>query len=350
MGELIKIRLPIHRFPKKSTPNGWETQTVALFRLSLREFRRRLSRTLLTICSIALGVAAIVAVLVSSDVARTAQKSLLNAIQGESHFEIRAEGGGLFDEKVVESVQAIAGIHQLAPYVSRVSVFTTPAGIQARIQLLGINPELDASLQAYQVVEGKGLEDPKDVLLDRSFARSLDLKLNEELEFLTASGKQVSRLVGLVEPQRVGAGNHGAVAIVNLKSAQRWFRGRGKITSVQVQLQANAVASEVQRQMESQLPPGFVVQSPGGSTQTAEETMLATQGGLRLATICAMIIAIFIIYNTFQMSVGERRRQIGILRALGTTRGQVIMMILIEALALGAIGIVIGWCLGFIGR
>ncbi len=60
------------------------------------------------------------------------------------------------------------------------------------------------------------------------------------------------------------------------------------------------------------------------------------------------MIGIFIIYNTFQMNVGERRRQLGILRALGTTRSQIVQMIVIEGLILGVVGTLIGWGFGLI--
>ncbi len=60
------------------------------------------------------------------------------------------------------------------------------------------------------------------------------------------------------------------------------------------------------------------------------------------------MIAVFIIYNTFQMNVGERRRQIGIIRALGTTRDQIVTMIVCEGLMLGVMGVLFGWVVGYL--
>jgi putative ABC transport system permease protein len=81
----------------------------------------------------------------------------------------------------------------------------------------------------------------------------------------------------------------------------------------------------------------------------AQETMFATENGLRMAIAFAVLIATFIIYNTFQMAVGERRRQLGILRAVGATRSQVMWMILREALWISLAGSVAGCLLGIWG-
>ena len=73
------------------------------------------------------------------------------------------------------------------------------------------------------------------------------------------------------------------------------------------------------------------------------------QQGLRLATAFALIISAFIIYNTFQMSVGERRRHLGILRSMGATRRQLLWMIVREGLWLGLIGTLLGCFVGHLG-
>ena len=85
------------------------------------------------------------------------------------------------------------------------------------------------------------------------------------------------------------------------------------------------------------------------SSQSAAESTVAIENGLMVATVFSLIIAMFIIYNTFQMTVGERRRQFGVLRALGATRFQVIGTVMREALLFAIVGIVFGWGIGIVG-
>jgi putative ABC transport system permease protein len=69
---------------------------------------------------------------------------------------------------------------------------------------------------------------------------------------------------------------------------------------------------KVQKAVAAQLPEGVSVRVPTLRSQVAGESTTAIQRGLPIATIFSLILATFIIFNTFQMNVGERRRQLGI--------------------------------------
>src|SRR5262249_52914467 len=73
---------------------------------------------------------------------------------------------------------------------------------------------------------------------------------------------------------------------------------------------------------------------------------LSTEQGLTLTTLFSLLMAAFIILNTFLMNVSERRRQLSILRAIGTTKTQVGRMLLGESLLLGVVGTLLGMVLG----
>ncbi|MCA9133667.1 MAG: FtsX-like permease family protein, partial [Planctomycetales bacterium] len=107
--------------------------------------------------------------------------------------------------------------------------------------------------------------------------------------------------------------------------------------------------AQVQAKIAAELPDGVTLRKPRTSSDMAQETLFATENGLHMAIAFALLISTFIIYNTFQMSVGERRRQLGILRAIGATRRQVAWMILREALAISVVAAVAGCFLGVAG-
>ncbi len=80
----------------------------------------------------------------------------------------------------------------------------------------------------------------------------------------------------------------------------------------------------------------------------AEETSLSTEQGLNMARAYSLLVATFIITNTFLISVTQRRRQFGILRAIGATKRQIATFVFSQALGLGAAGTALGALLGVV--
>jgi putative ABC transport system permease protein len=94
------------------------------------------------------------------------------------------------------------------------------------------------------------------------------------------------------------------------------------------------------------LPEGVRVHPPTANTQLMKRTLASTEQSLYSSTVFSCVLSVFIILNTFFMSVGERRRQLAILRAIGATSRQLMRMLLKEAVLLGTIGTLIGIPLG----
>lgn len=97
------------------------------------------------------------------------------------------------------------------------------------------------------------------------------------------------------------------------------------------------------------LPTGLTVRRPAARTRLARETLVNAEHGLGFGSALTLVLAAFIILNTFLMNVGERRRQLAILRAIGATRGQIVRMLLYESLAMGIAGTVLGSLVGLGG-
>ncbi len=112
---------------------------------------------------------------------------------------------------------------------------------------------------------------------------------------------------------------------------------------------AEPINNELQDVVSAFMSERFKVDRAGTSTKQAEEAILPTEQGLHFATAASFVLATFIILNTFLMNVGERRRQLSILRAIGATRSQIIWLLLGEGLLMGTIGTILGIGLGFVG-
>ncbi len=339
---------------------------MALFRLSLRELQSRPVRTLLTLLSIVIGAGAIVATYLSSASARLAQRAMVESVTGNAHLEVQAAGGSSFDIRDVIFLKDLPEISVISPSVRRYSTMTTidgegKSGVKYRVQLLGVDFLEDQKVRNLEYVAGvdpfqkgktgkeSGESDLQEVWCDEGFAKSAKLELGQEVRLLTKTGNQSARIAGFVKSNNATSTFQSAVFMASTRTIQKWTRSTNRLDLVQLVLRDEKLVSEVQSKIASQLPEGVYVRQPPMRSDLAGESTVAIQRGLLIATIFSLIMAGFIIFNTFQMNVGERRRQLGILRALGTTRSQVLVMVLREAAILGVVGSVLGCVVGYFG-
>ena len=321
---------------------------MVLLHLSWKEFCSRPVRTLLTLSSIVIGVGAVVAVALAIESTRSAQKSMLKAVSGRSSFEIQAEGGAPFDQESLSKVRELPNVQRATGLIRRFSVMFFGESKSVKVQFLGVDATLDAEFREYRVAEGVPLSELDQVLIDKKFAKSLGLTLKSTVKFSTQTGLRNASVVGFIEPQSGSSVLQGGLVILPIQSAQRWSRAQRRLDVIQIIADEKIDKKDLAEQIQRALPEGLKVKAPALQSELGQESTATMEQGLKLASAFSLMIAVFIIYNTFQMNVGERRRQLGILRALGTTRDQIIRMIVGEGLMLGIVGTLLGWIVGFL--
>lgn len=320
---------------------------MGLGKFSRREVRARPMRVFLTFASITIGVGAVVSVLLATNTTRQAQAQMLKAVSGKSDLEIVSDASGGFSYELVAQVRETEGVKTAAPSLNRFAVLF--AGEEkARTQVLGIDPRIDQQVRDFELVDGKLPTAYDEMLLDSSFAQSLGVETDSTVRILARGGLEEFRVVGLVRPAGTAVAL-GSAAYLVLPAAQQAFGAGANIDQIQLVLEEGVSASDVREQLLAVLPQGVTVRVPRTSSDMAKEALFATENGLYMAIAFALLISAFIIYNTFQMAVGERRKQLGILRAIGATRGQVAWMILREALVISSLASVTGCVLGVWG-
>lgn len=332
---------------------------MALARLSLRELQSRPARSLLTLLSIIIGAGAIVATYIASDSAKLAQRAMVQNVTGNAQLEIQAAGGGSFDIREVLFLKELDGIEVISPSVRRYSTLATldaqgKPDRKLRVQLLGVDFAEDKKVRNIEHVAGKDpfVEAPSDepeVWCDEGLAKSAGLTVGQEVKLLTKTGNQSAKIAGLLKSNTAASAFQSAVLMAPTRTIQKWTRSTNKLDVVQLMLSDEKRTQEIQTKIAEKLPQGVYVREPPMRSELANESTVAIQRGLLIATIFSLVMAGFIIFNTFQMNVGERRRQLGILRAIGTTRKQVLWMVLREAAILGVLGSILGCFVGYFG-
>lgn len=319
----------------------------ARFQIAWREFRQRPSRPLLTLLSIVIGVAAVVAVSIASSTTRNAFDAMYSTIAGRASLEVTAPVGTSFDEEVAETLRTLPMVEAVAPLIERrVILYIDDKNI--RCVALGIDPEHDPAVHDFELIEGESLAEADGVMLDASFAKSQNLEVGDHVDLLTRRGIFRTRLIGIYSLQGTATTGNAATLLLPLRAAQYLFKTPREIDAAQIVLKNDADVQIAAAEIARILPSGVSVQEPAARNPIAEETSLSTELGMRMARDFALLVATFIITNTFLINVVQRRRQLGILRAIGATRGQVIRMIFREALVMGLIGTVLGSLLGIV--
>ncbi len=319
---------------------------MALLQISAAEVRSRPGRTILTLLSIVIGVAAVVAVSFAMTTTRTAYQTMYHAVSGRAALEVTAAGGGGFDKQVLETVRQVPGVKVAVPVIER-QMKLIVKGQYVRTLGLGIDPKLDSEVRDYKLVKGKFFDDGQGVLLDVGFAKSLDAEVGTPVQILARRGRTKTFVAGLLKPTGVSTTVQGPVVMMPLDTAEYRFVTRDKIDSVQIVLDAGANEDQVSRQIAAKLPPGLEIHPPALRSRMAEETMNAIEHGLQMSREFALLAAVFIIMNTFLMSLSQRRRHLAIMRAIGATRRQIARVLYREAICLGLVGTVLGSLLGW---
>jgi putative ABC transport system permease protein len=321
-----------------------------LWKYTARQLQRRPGRTVLTLLGIVLGVAASVAVAVTLRATRQAHRDMFEAVTGRAALEVVAEGLSGFPLELAGDLERVPGVRAAVPVIQTPALLVGPRGA-VPVLALGVDPARDGAARDYALRQGRLLrtdaEGPKAILLEAGFAEANHLGLSEDAELLTVVGRTPVRVAGLLEPRGAASFNGGAVVFLPLATAQRLFGLDGKVNSVQLVLAEGADPDAVAREVKGRLPPGLTVQVPSARAVSGRHLIAASEEGLTTLGTVSVVAGAFVILNAFLMNLGERRRQLAILRALGTTRGQVARLLLREAALLGGAGAVLGIGLGW---
>jgi putative ABC transport system permease protein len=292
---------------------------------------------LLTAGGIAIGIAVIVALLALAD-GLTAQ---ITEIMTGSGAEITLMQAGVadmsfsvLDEGVGETVAAMPQVE----WVTGMLLSVVPLEQKPLFLVLGLDPQ-GMGIRHFQVVEGRPLQDGQEVLLGRMAADFLRKDVGDVLVLQNRS----YRVVGIYE---TGVGYEDAGGVLPLAEAQRLFRKEGQVSFYQVKVRPEAVGglNALVEAIEAHLPEVVAYRSSDFARHLPDIRNFQTLAGA--ISLIGLLAGALGTMNTMLMSVLERTREIGTLRALGWRQREVLRLILQESLLLGLCGGVIGLVMG----
>jgi putative ABC transport system permease protein len=335
----------------------------SLAALSFRNLWVRKARTLLTLGGIVLGVGLILATSVATHSAKVSVRKLFEAAAGRADLVVTsdspAEGG--FSEQALRRVQGTPGVAAAAPLAQTVTLLAEDADqvslvsfvveLSGGLLLLGMDPDLDPQVHTVRIVDGRFFDgrvdkDKQVIILTRDYAQEKGLAVGDDVELLVADGTEPFEIVGLMAKEGLGYFHRGRVGLLPLRTVRRVFERGREIDQIDVVAAAGTDTEQLKVDLQATLGWRYAVTYPAARGKLVEQMIARYAQGTDLASTLALFVGAFLIYNTFSMTVLERTRELGLLRALGATRGRVLRLLLAEALLMGALGSAMGVFLG----
>ena len=312
--------------------------------------RKHLLRTLLTTAGIVLGVAVFVGMHTANQSVLAAFQSTIDRIAGQTQLQVLAGEPG-FDEDVLDKVQNVKEIRAAAPVIE-----ATVATDKGNLLIVGVDMLGDRNLRSYDL-EGADesiddplvfLAQPDSLIVTKTFATERNLHINSRVPMRTMDGERTFVVRGIMKPGGLASAFGGNLAIMDIYAAQKVF-GRGrKFDRIDVALQDGIALDEGIAKLRAAVGPGFQIEPPSSRGEEFEATSRIYELGSNITSVFALFIGMFIIYNTFAIAVTQRRSEIGILRALGATRGQIRTLFLTESAITGVAGTLAGVAFGIL--
>jgi len=254
-------------------------------------------------------------------------------------------GGVDVPEYVKDIVLNVSGVKEAVPVVTTMVIVG-----EEPILTIGINPNDATRLYQVSLEEGRLLNPGEDdsVVFGASTASMLGIKVNDTVNLSTQRGGvgKKFRVVGLL--RAIGAGELKIGCFLTLDAAQQLVNRKGYVSNILVMLEDPSKGEYVEQTLKGMFTDASVVRQEDLIRQI-DRIMNVINGVLIALGSVSLGVGALGILNTIMMSVHERRREIGMLKAVGAERWHVLFLFLSEALIISIVGGLIGCGLGLAG-
>ncbi len=333
-----------------------------MWRVTLKGLLAHKLRLALTALAIVLGVTFIAGTFVLTDTLHNTFDTLFGNIYQNVTFQVRGvaqfgSGGTATRNPVPESllatVRAVPGVEAAegsvtgyAQYIGHDGKAISTGGAPT----LGVSFDPDQQISALRLVQGTRPTTSHDVVMDLGTAQKYDFKVGQSVRILLQGPTRTFTITGLA---RFGTADNLAgatLAAFDIPTAQALMGEVGQFDTINVVSAPGTDKATVQRAIARALPHGVEVVT--GQTVVNEQTSAISSalGFFNTALLVFGFIALFVggftILNTFSITVGQRTRELALLRIVGASRRQVFRSVLGEALIVGLVSSFIGLGLG----
>ena len=302
--------------------------------------RQRPIRTLVSVAGIALGVSLVMLFTglargMSNDLQRRATNVRAELIfMRPGAVQLTATTANL-DTRYVDRLTTIEGVEEALPVIRHFFQGTRGIGIE---QIDGVDWNAYARMNGINMVAGQGPQSSKEVVIDETKARNNNLRVGDSMKPL---GTEDYRISGIYSPES------GARVKMSLEGMQQALEAEGKCTFIFIKLRNPDQLQEVAQRIDQELP-GNTIQ-PTREVFTSFEKSIPYLGVfLRVLVGLAAVVSSLVVMLAMYTTITERTREIGILKAMGASRGYIVGIIEKEAILISIIGLIAGFAVSLI--
>ena len=324
----------------------------------LRRLVHERLRSSTTVLGIALGVAVVIAIQLANDSSVRGFEEAIETVSGKTSLEILGPGLGIEEGRLVE-LAWLKEFGQVSPIIEGSALASPSPDVEEWMRVLGVDILRDRSFRDYQLLEfAEQRREPRpqeflDLLLDshsvvltEKFAKRHGITVGSSLRMTFGDNAESFRVKGLLKNEGPARTLDGNFVLMDIAAAQLCLDRLGRLDRIEVRLYNHANMDIAERKIAQRLPAGLEVARPSRRGRQVEKMLQAFHFNLTALSYIALLVGLFLIYNTVSISVISRREEIGTLRALGTTRRKILALFLSEAAVLGLLGCCLGIILG----
>jgi putative ABC transport system permease protein len=322
--------------------------------VSLRHLTGSPLRSGLTIMGVALGVATMVGVASINGSVLKAFRATVDTIAGKADLSIAGSASG-FDDSLTDRVKGLPGVVHAS---GGLNIIAPVRGFPGEsLYVMGVDLLDDGFFRTYEAIDRdigsladdlEFLNSTDRMLVSERFAKEHKLKVGDSFSLQTSEGAQPFFVHALIRETGPVKAFGGSVGVMYVGSAQEGFHRGRSIDRIDVAVDPKFDVEAVKASLQKELGGAFEVERPARRGGTVQKQVASFQMGLNLASAVALMVGVFLVYNTVSIGVIQRRREIGTLRALGATRGRVRWMFALEAVMMGVVGSAIGLPIGVV--
>jgi putative ABC transport system permease protein len=311
------------------------------------ELRAGRGLLLLSVLGVALGVASVLSIRILDMGALGAFEGTVRAVGGDAALTVVGNGPS-FPEALYPAMLAEPGVSAAVPLTRTQAA--VEGGSPLFLDVLGVDLLAPVRLpwQGNRGAVAGALGSPGWIALTPELAAERGWKVGDTVP-VSAGGRRATLRVGaLLDFRRVSPLASRRLCVMDIAEAQALLGAAGRLHQVDLFLAPGADAGRVARRLESRLGPAVRVTTPEQRVAEASGLLAAFRTNLTALSLISLFVGGFLVYGSTQAALVRRREELGVLRSLGATRGQVLALLLGEAALLGAAGTALGIPLGWL--
>ncbi|MET9434776.1 FtsX-like permease family protein [Streptomyces sp. NPDC006551] len=336
---------------------------MTVWKTSLRNFFAHKGRMALSAVAVLLSVAFVSGTLVFTDTMNTTFDKLFASTA--SDVTLSPKDAAVDDEtprtgrpealpaSLVDRVREVEGVKDAQGSVVSLSVTVVDSrdknvGPTSGAPTIAVNWSAN-ELRSVDLTSGHEPRGPTEVMVDGDTAEKHKLKIGDELRTIAVTGDFKARISGIVDFKVTNPG--ATVVYFDTATAQRELLGKeGLFTQITADAAPGVSDETLKASIASAVGGAYTLQTAAEVADAGREDVAGFLDVMKYAMLgfagIAFLVGIFLIVNTFSMLVAQRTREIGLMRAIGSSRKQVNRSVLVEALFLGVVGSVAGVAAG----